>query len=48
MLPSRLPSPDEVGQERGALIKPGTIFIINHGSGRGHTGIVVSPRCRTF
>ncbi|PZX20101.1 putative peptidoglycan binding protein [Breznakibacter xylanolyticus] len=37
------PSSNEVGQERGALIKPGTIFIINHGSGRGHTGIVVSP-----
>lgn len=37
------PSPFGGGQERGALIKPGTIFIINHGSGRGHTGIVVSP-----
>ncbi|MBN2743980.1 MAG: CHAP domain-containing protein [Marinilabiliaceae bacterium] len=38
VLPARLPSHDVLPTR--LLIKPGTIFIINHGAGQGHTGII--------
>ena len=32
----------EMASQNPALIKPGTIFIIDHGNGKGHTGIISS------
>ena len=47
-LPVPIPSPFGGGSGWGSLIKPGSIFIINHGGGKGHTGIITQINGHTI